>query len=148
MIVFHTTHLWDPIYTRTSRTLSLVKQATVKIALDKQATIKKQKTGTYGSFETTRPLGARLAAEAEEGKVPLVAEERGAEVSPKLTLQRTKTVSKLYSAGLTSEFAAELLKKFGRNELPEKRKPKWLIVSALSRESGNQAARSRGGGER
>ena len=36
----------------------------------------------------------------------------------------------LHSDGLSSELAAELLKKFGRNELPEVKKAKWLIVSA------------------
>jgi hypothetical protein len=106
----------------------MVRQATIKMALEKQKSISRKKTGTYGSMDRTTPA-ARLAAEAEEGKVPLMAEEGGADVTPKLTLQRTKTVSKLYSDGLSSEFAAELLKKFGRNELPEKTKPKWLIVS-------------------
>jgi H+-transporting ATPase len=33
----------------------------------------------------------------------------------------------IYSKGLTSEEAADLLAKFGRNELPEKKTPKWLI---------------------
>ena len=105
-----------------------MRQATIKMAMEKQKSVARQKTGTYGSMDSTKPLAARLAAEAEEGKAPLLAEEGAAEVSPKLTLQRTKTVSKLYSDGLSSEFAAELLKKFGRNELPEKKKPKWLIV--------------------
>jgi hypothetical protein len=36
----------------------------------------------------------------------------------------------LHSDGLSSALAAELLKKFGRNELPEKKTPKWKIVSA------------------
>lgn len=108
-------------HTPTHRTLALVRQATIKVALEQKKTVARQKTGTYGSMETSKPL-----AEAEEGKVPLMAEEK--DVVPKLTLQKTKTVSKLYSDGLTSEFAAELLKKFGRNELPEKKKPKWLIV--------------------
>ncbi len=36
----------------------------------------------------------------------------------------------LHSDGLSTELAEELLKKFGRNELPEKHKAKWLIVSA------------------
>ena len=62
---------------------------------------------------------------AEEGKMPLMGERD--DVPPKLTLQKTRTVSKLHSEGLTSEFAAELLKKFGKNELPEKKKAKWVI---------------------
>ena len=37
----------------------------------------------------------------------------------------------LHSEGLSSDLAAELLKKFGRNELPEKKTPKWKIVSAF-----------------
>ncbi len=102
----------------------MVRQATIKMALEKQKSVSRQKTGTYGAMDRTKPLAAR---EGEEGKVPLMAEE--GDTQPKLTLQRTKTVSKLYSEGLSSEFAAELLKKFGRNELPEKKTPKWLIVS-------------------
>ena len=40
--------------------------------------------------------------------------------------------TQLISEGLTSELAAELLAKFGRNELEEKQDPKWLIVSSLA----------------
>lgn len=118
-----------------------MRQATIKMALEKQKTVARQKTGTYGSMETSKPLAARLAAEAEEGKVPLMAEEGAADVVPKLTLQKTKTISKLYSDGLSSEFAAELLKKFGRNELPEKKKPKWLIVSVACWDGAMNVAR-------
>eukprot|EP00796_Vickermania_ingenoplastis_P010435 gene10435-biopygen7419 len=35
------------------------------------------------------------------------------------------------SSGLTSEEAAELLEKYGRNELPSKKTPKWLIFIRL-----------------
>jgi hypothetical protein len=35
----------------------------------------------------------------------------------------------LVSEGFTSEEAAHLLEKFGRNELEDKSTPKWLIVS-------------------
>ena len=95
----------------------MVKQATMKLQMDKKKSMAKAASGGYGSMgETEKLLGK------EEGKVPT-----GDGAPPKLTLQKTRTVSKLHSEGLTSELAAELLKKFGRNELPEKKKAKWVI---------------------
>ncbi len=44
-----------------------------------------------------------------------------------VTMTHSKTVVNLDSEGLSSALAAELLKKFGRNELPETKKPNWLI---------------------
>jgi hypothetical protein len=48
------------------------------------------------------------------------------------TDENDPTIHHLHSDGLSSALAGELLKKFGRNELPEKTTPKWKIVSALS----------------
>ena len=47
------------------------------------------------------------------------------------TDENDPAIHHLHSDGLSSALAAELLKKFGRNELPEKTKPKWRIVSAI-----------------
>jgi hypothetical protein len=47
------------------------------------------------------------------------------------TDENDPTIHHLHSDGLSSALAAELLKKFGRNELPEKKTPKWKIVSGL-----------------
>eukprot|EP00624_Nannochloropsis_granulata_P004539 evm.model.NODE_32570_length_4749_cov_41.536743.2 len=43
------------------------------------------------------------------------------------TDENDPAIHHLHSDGLSSALAAELLKKFGRNELPEKTKPKWRI---------------------
>jgi len=48
------------------------------------------------------------------------------------TDENDPAIHHLHSDGLSSALAAELLKKFGKNELPEKTTPKWKIVSALS----------------
>jgi magnesium-transporting ATPase (P-type) len=105
--------------------MTMVKQATIKMQLEKQKTMSKQKSGAYGSMGESSTLLQKKGETAEEGKMPLLGERDDG--PPKLTLQKTKTVSKLHSEGLTSEFAAELLKKFGKNELPEKKKAKWVI---------------------
>ncbi|KAM3576605.1 hypothetical protein VYU27_001592 [Nannochloropsis oceanica] len=110
---------------QTKRTMTMVKQATIKMQLDKQKTKIKQRSGVYGSMGESSMLLPKKGEVVEEGKMPLMGERD--DIPPKLTLQKTKTVSKLHSEGLTSEFAAELLKKFGKNELPEKKKAKWVI---------------------
>ena len=48
------------------------------------------------------------------------------------TDENDPTIHHLHSDGLSSALAAELLKKFGRNELPEKKTPKWNIVRVFS----------------
>jgi len=104
--------------------MTMVKQATIKMQLEKQKTLSKQRSGAYGSLGGSSSL-LKKRETPEEGKMPLLGERDDG--PPKLTLQKTKTVSKMYSEGLTSEFAAELLMKFGKNELPEKKKAKWVI---------------------
>jgi len=47
------------------------------------------------------------------------------------TDENDPAIHHLHSDGLSSALAAELLKKFGRNELPEKKTPKWKIVSGF-----------------
>ena len=110
----------------------MVKQASVRLALTKQKTMTKQ--GTYGSMGRTAgttPVSRKGSLSSTPGAVN--GDEEDEDGPPVVTMTRTMTrtksvVSRIRSEGLTTEFAEELLKKFGRNELPEKKKPKWLIV--------------------
>ncbi len=77
--------------------------------------------------------GTRKEEAKEAGKVPLdqlFAEDEDAPLHMTRTQTTRGVMHNIESDGLTSELAAELLRKFGRNELPEKKKAKWLIVSA------------------
>ena len=65
----------------------------------------------------------------DDEKVGLLAS--ASELDPANEYGASQTEVFVYSHGLTSIEAEELLEKFGRNELPEKVVPKWLIFVSL-----------------
>jgi H+-transporting ATPase len=84
------------------------------------------------SFETPRRPGEERPA--AKSSLEISRSSRGASVEKDMDKEEDadnilKTFPK--SEGLSSEQAADLLEQYGRNELPEKVKPKWLIFCSL-----------------
>lgn len=91
-------------------TMRAVNSASIAVTLRSQ--------GSLGHGEGSAPgLDGVFAKQEPEAPIHIDTDENDPEIHH------------LHSEGLSSALAAELLKKFGRNELPEKKKPKWLIVS-------------------
>ena len=90
--------------------MRIVNQATISMTLKQQE----------------KSLGAQASVKGKAALKDLFGKEPEAQVT--VEHDDAHDEDHLHSEGLTTELAAELLKKFGRNELPEKKKPKWLIV--------------------
>lgn len=92
--------------------MRIVNQATISMTLKQQE----------------KSLGAQASVKGKAALKDLFADQP---VEAQVTVEHDDAHDEdhLHSDGLSSELAAELLKKFGRNELPEKKKAKWLIVS-------------------
>ncbi|TFJ85011.1 hypothetical protein NSK_003435 [Nannochloropsis salina CCMP1776] len=92
------------------RTMRAVNSASIAVTLRSQ--------GSLGHGEGSAPgLDGVFAKQEPEAPIHIDTDENDPEIHH------------LHSEGLSSALAAELLKKFGRNELPEKKKPKWLIFA-------------------
>jgi len=102
----------------------MVRSASHALSVRSQGSMSEQKS--MSRMQSLRAVFSNREDKGEEeSKVAL--DEMFNEDAMPVTMTRSKTVVNLDSEGLSSALAEELLKKFGRNELPETKKPNWLI---------------------